>query len=157
MSLFSYNELEQKQNILELYKDLTTLFLQGIVVPKYREAIVITNLAQRQYEVEEEDPLSIMTDISSEEIIVLNYELDRPIDLNKLSVLGSLTEPILLDSSYLLFKQQVEIGVERLINSSDLRKYYRISSTVNIEDYIDNDEILWDVKINIMQGQYRNV
>lgn len=153
MNIFSYDELTQQRNILKLYKSLTTLFLQGIVVAKYREAIIINSLVQNQYEIEEEDTLAIMSAISSDDVIVLNYELDGPINLDKLSILEVLTEPILLDSSYLLFKQQVEIGIERLVHNSQIQKDYKISVTVNIEDYLDGDEILWDIKLNVMQGQ----
>ena len=151
MDLFSYEGTEQLRLIEELYKRIALVLKKGIIVAKYREAILINSLVKNYYEIHEADLLSVMSNSGFDETILLSYELDGPLDITKLSVLSTLTEPYLMDSSYLLFKQQVEIGIEHAIYN--LCKDYRVSATVNIEDYIDDEEILWDIKINLMAGK----
>jgi len=151
VDIFSYDETVQMLALEQLYKEITLIFKQGIIIAKYRECLIVDKLVRNHIELPELDTVEYMSNIRAEEIIQLNFELDGPIDLNKLVMLGVPQSPILMDSSYLVMKQQTEIALEQLLKP--LLSRWKASATVSINDYLDEDEILWSITLTIMAGR----
>jgi len=150
MSLFSYDEVKQKEAIESFYNAITAVFKQAIIVPKYREGLYVIPLSKNKYEIPEIDTVELMNG-NYDEYISLFMEFNSPINISNISYINSLSDNILNDSNYLLIKQQVEAKVDVLVRA--ISSSFKATATASIIDIIDNGEILWQLELTIRVGR----
>lgn len=152
MCIFGIEEKEQLVNLNKLYLDILDILKKGIIISKYRELISILPLKSNYLEIPDIDSFEMMNSNTEEEFYLI-YETRKPINIKNIVTLVPLASNILNDSSYLLVKQLAETRLEHIINIPRINSKYKVSVTVSIDDIVDEDEVLWTIRLLLMVGR----